>query len=670
MKKTFRPEVQGLRAIAVLAVLLFHIWPEWLRGGYVGVDVFFVISGYLITGHLLREVETTGRIGFADFYARRIRRLLPAATAVLLAVAGLLTFLPVLQWGMTGEQIAASALYYQNWWLAFQAVDYMGAENVPGPLQHFWSLAIEEQYYILWPLLLGGLAWGLRSARIPPRRLFEGLILLVFVASLAYCIYLTPRNQGWAYFATTTRAWELALGGLLASGYAFLTRLSTRVIGTLVALAGLAITVASMVMLTRESMFPGYLALFPVVGAGLILVGTDGPTGNPVRRLLATGPLQYFGDISYSLYLWHWPVVVYARNILGVEEFGLAEGGAIVGISIALAHFSKTMIEDRWRAPSAQGRSNVRAFAMGALCILLSLLSVFWTFRCYLEKASVPTAEGVAQISMSEEEGGGEKFTPRVVDAVRDTGKAYALGCITTTVGLEVKMCDLVANPRGKRVVVVGDSHAVAWLPALEILAEQRGWNLVAVVKSACPFAVFPDNVKSNLTIDTMISCADWERQAVEFVRGMDPDILVATNSVSSMNSVVNSSPGTRVSDGIVDAWNAALRPTAPIIAIADTPRFKNKVPDCVSMNMNNYAKCGRTRTDAVANHDPIREAAAAHPRAHLIDLTDEICTPTRCEPIVNGYFAWRDAHHMTATFARSLAPRLGEEIDRALATP
>lgn len=669
MAQNIRPEIQGLRAIAVLIVLLFHVWPSAMPGGYVGVDVFFVISGYLITGLLLREVEATGRISVLDFYGRRIRRLLPAATVVLIAAAICLQFVPTVRWGDTGEQIAASALYYQNWWLAVESVDYLAAENAPGPLQHFWSLSIEEQYYILWPIGFGVVAWAARKVRMTARRTFTAMVVLVFLASLSYSIYLTTRNTGWAYFATTSRAWELALGGLLAAMPATRRVNLAGSIGQLLSVVGLCMAALSAFAYSKQTSFPGLAALLPTVGTVLVLLGTSSNESNQIGRLLSVAPLRYFGDISYSLYLWHWPVVVYFSNILGVEELSPVEGIVVLVISIAMAHFSKTMIEDRWRKPSSEKRLHLRAYLLGAICVGMSLFSTGWTFQKVKQGQGAPDMEsrGAAQVGNVGKTLA--SFTPAIAEAESDVGTSYRQHCITTTRGIDVQQCRLVSSSSGgPTIVVVGDSHAASWLPAFERLAAERNWTLIAVIKSACTFSLFPKKIANNITQDTMKSCLEWQGKAVPYVRELNADILVTAQSVSSMAKSESSSDSKVVAAATVAAWKILERKGLTIVAMADTPRFRSKVPECLSMSQANPSRCGRERSAAFSARDPLIQAVEMYPRAKLVDLNDEICGPTRCEPVVNGMLAWRDAHHMTATFAGSLAPKLEKKLEAILA--
>jgi peptidoglycan/LPS O-acetylase OafA/YrhL len=255
----FQPEIQGLRAIAVMAVLVFHVWPDVLPGGYIGVDVFFVISGYLITGLLLREVERSGRISLVNFYRRRIRRLLPAAALVIIVSCMTVGMLPIVQWTDTAKEALASTFYLQNWWLAYQAVDYLAEDSAPGILRHYWSLSVEEQYYIFWPLLYIFVAASSHWARHHPRRTFAIMAIGIGVPSLLYSIYLTNQEPSSAYFVTTTRAWELAIGSGLAVFIHHAKSLSSSIRAS-IGLLGMISILISCLSFSEVTPFPGYAA--------------------------------------------------------------------------------------------------------------------------------------------------------------------------------------------------------------------------------------------------------------------------------------------------------------------------------------------------------------------------------------------------------------------------
>ena len=392
----FRADIQALRAISVLLVLAFHVWPTGITGGYVGVDVFFVISGYLITGHLVREVASTGRVDLPGFYARRARRLLPAASLTLVTVgAATYVWMPRWTWATVAADMAASTVYAENWMLVRRAVDYHAQGQTPSPLQHFWSLAVEEQFYLGWPLLVAGVAgcwkrWqrvtspvqdaddrGMNEAGIslnPPRRAYAFPMVSLCAISVAYAIFYTRVSPAAGYFMTLTRLHELGLGGLVGVWAAVAAGARPKAAGlpqsvkapadpcvgpiqvrpygrTLAAAAGLLTIGGSGFLYSPRLPFPGAAALVPALGAVGVIVAGEGGGTHALAPHLAHPWLQYIGDISYSLYLAHWPVVVVYPYMTGRPVDGnMGDGVLAVLVSLALAHGCKRFWEDRFRS--------------------------------------------------------------------------------------------------------------------------------------------------------------------------------------------------------------------------------------------------------------------------------------------------------------------------------
>lgn len=676
--QTFRPEIQGLRAIAVLAVLAFHLWPGALPGGYVGVDVFFVISGYLITGLLLKEYESTGTISVARFYKRRIRRLLPAATLVLIVVTACIALLPASRWEDVAGDIAASALYAQNWWLAHQAVDYLASENAPSPVQHFWSLSVEEQYYIVWPLLILGATHLSRWTARHPRKAFGAFIVGIGAASLAYSIFLTPRNPGVAYFATTTRAWELALGGALAVHRGW--QAWPRQIRLAASYLGVAMIVWSIVAYTTATPFPGYTALLPTVGAALVIIGGRVPGTVGITSVLASRPAQVIGDLSYSLYLWHWPLIVFYKARYG-DSISLIGALGILGGSFGLAFLSKRWVEDRFRFdPPRPGRIVGRAWALATLCISLSVCSALGVYALAehasgssglattRNEANYPGALALTEHVVSAD--ASAPYLPRPVDAKKDEPLAYRDRCITSVTKDDVMECRYGSlDPKAIKMLVVGDSHAVHWLPPLREIAIQRHWNMRVIVKSACAFAdVRPEDLED----DQSRLCASWNQKVLKRIATYKPDLIVISQSIGSLSHLVKGSAA-RSRDALVSAmlraWKKAAGNTAVIAAIKDTPRPGRNVPDCLSTPGATIESCAQSRERALGHWDPLEVVASRMRKARLINLDDAICGKVTCEPVVGNILVWRDSHHMTASFARTLTPALSDQLVPLLKT-
>ena len=349
--RRFMPEIQGLRAVAVGLVVLFHLWPAEVPGGFVGVDVFFVISGYLITSHLMREVDATGTVRLGSFYARRARRLLPASLLVL-AVSGIAAalILPAQLARSAMREVVASAVYVENLWLASQAVTYSASNDTASPLQHYWSLSTEEQFYALWPaLILVAVQLARRAGRggAGPdvgrtRRAVAGVLLALAAASLVHSIVLTASDPAAAYFVTTTRAWEFAAGALLSFVMARWTPSGAAAVG--LRWAGLAAVVATSFAISQATPFPGAVALVPVLGTAAIILAGDARPSDPLLRVGNLRPVQWLGDVSYAVYLWHWPLIALGPFVLG-RELSAVDKAAILVITGVLAHLTRRFVE-------------------------------------------------------------------------------------------------------------------------------------------------------------------------------------------------------------------------------------------------------------------------------------------------------------------------------------
>ncbi|WP_157124686.1 acyltransferase family protein, partial [Nocardia pseudovaccinii] len=362
----FRPDIEGLRAVAVLAVVLFHANTPGLGGGFIGVDVFFVISGFLVTGILWREAASADTIGLLRFYGARARRLLPAAGVVVVATAiGAAILLPPLQARQVLGDGIASALYTGNYRLALHGTDYLAADTLPSPFQHFWSLGVEEQFYLLWPALIAGTAWFARRRGIGSGAVLPYLVVLAIVATLSFAISLTWTHTlpPWAFFSLPTRAWELGAGGMIALTAGAWSRLPKSVAAP-AGWIGLTLIAGACTQLNAKTPYPGTAALLPVLGTALVIVSGCAETRFGVGRGLAVPVMRAIGRVSYSWYLWHWPVLLLAPYVLGHQ---LGRGGSMGTVMMAggLAMLTLWLVENPVRFAAPLRGSAARSLACG-----------------------------------------------------------------------------------------------------------------------------------------------------------------------------------------------------------------------------------------------------------------------------------------------------------------
>ena len=668
-KPHFRPDIEGLRAVAIGAVLLFHAGVPWAEGGFIGVDVFFVISGFLITGLLVREWRRSERIDLVVFYARRFRRLLPAALlAIVVTVAASWLVLSQLRFPSVAVDGAAAALYVSNIRFANEAIDYLGAEAAPSPLLHFWSLGVEEQFYLFWPLivLLAMRALGLRWLWL--------MVGAVTAVSLSLSLVWTDIAAPWAFFSLPTRAWQLGVGALMAVGVLRVPSRAPGWLGAALTWAGLAVIGAGVLLIDKDTPYPGTAALIPVVGTALVIIGSTHAQGLP-SRLLATRFPRWIGRISYSLYLWHWPLLVLVPIALGVDSLPL--NLALVVVATLIAWVSTDLYEAPIRharlLPMRPSRSVTAAMAAS---LVVAVGTLAWSRAVEGERWSPAAVDqvAVASIELPAPRRSGPvpaNLVPPLAGAYYDLPSGYDDDCHLDFTEVEPGPCMYGSEAGAATVLLLGDSHAQQWLPALQVLADEHDWRLRAITKSACP--MIEATVWNSVLKRGYRECDQWRETALELVEAEHPD-LVLISSASTYELMDGA--GERLSDGSDEAWAEALTAylrrvgeLAPVVVIADTPRLGYDPAECLATS-DGIEDCDIDRARMVDEAYAGLEARAAEAAgAGLVSATEWICSQTDC-PLVRGEFlTYRDSHHLSATFAARLAERLGAAIDSVAGT-
>lgn len=674
---SFRADIQGMRAIAVAAVVLYHVWPTWLPGGYIGVDVFFVISGYLITGLLVRELERTGTISLRDFYARRIRRLLPASATTLFAVAvAAAIWMPVSDWRALSSELVASMFYVQNLLMVVRQVDYLAYDAAPSPLLHFWTLSVEEQFYIFWPLLMLAMA-ALASRKVwPLRRALWLSLSVVCLLSLGHSIHISFVDPAPGYFLTTTRIWELGIGGLLAIlRPGFVAPLGRKML----AWAGLLAIIASAAFYSHRLPFPGYEALLPTLGAAAIIYASL-DRDEALGRWLSAVPMQYLGTISYSLYLWHWPVLVFYPMVTGRQADSLQDGVVVVVASIAFAHLSHRFVEERYRhtRPMEVFRPYVMAGALSAGVVLVSVAISMESanrtrnvFENLVGNTEYPGAMAIYRGSLAGHSAQEGDFVPAAGVATLDRGSAYdsegRSHCIATVRSEEVTSCEYGSPNAAYTIVVVGDSHAVHWLPALEAIADSADWHVKGLTKSNCLFtSELVGNSSSGRSRD-YTECKVWGEKVLQGLLKERPDLVILSHSA---RHVLNGRPAgkgeDRIARGIVGYTETLRDAGIKVAAIRHTPWQGVNVPQCMARPGSSIEQCSTPESQAV-HPGTIELAMMMDPSIKAIDMLPYFCQAGVCPAVIGNVLVYRDRHHLTATYARSLAPILGQEVSQLL---
>ncbi|WP_296664759.1 acyltransferase family protein [Demequina sp.] len=669
----FRPEIQALRALAVLGVVLFHLWPGRLTGGYAGVDVFFVISGYLITSHLAREVTRTGRIALSRFWARRVRRLLPAALSVLvLTTAATYLWVPRSLWTQHLWEVIASATYWQNWRLTAEAVDYLGAENNPSSVEHYWSLSVEEQFYLLWPLLLVGALILARRLGVDNRRVFMVMLALVGAVGLTTSIWMTATNPAAAYFVTPTRVWEFAVGGLLAFAPAATARLGDRGRAA-TAWAGWAAIAVTFVLYTPRTPFPGWTALLPVLGTAAVIWAGSFERG-VLARVTGWRPVQYTGDVSYSLYLWHWPFIVIVPYALDRPPSFLGNV-AILVVCYVLAGLSKRFIEDPARDGALLRNRTGRTYAFAVVSMAVTVAFAAWGIVA--AQGSLTDSEERTTELVGRTEGcfgaaavlGGEQpcvdpeldgvLLPEPAAILEDTGDAYA--CYDQSPGASVQTCTYGSTaPDALKVALIGNSHAASLLPGLMDQLDTANWTLDTYLSRGCEWqAPRPDDAE----------CAEHRQALQQAMEGGGYDLILVSERRSLTIPAGDPNPAAALH---AQAWAPLLEQGVPIVAVADNPVMTDTSLDCIARadGFDSASECGVARSDGLGTSDHLPEAVElAGDGAYLVDYTDLYCDESWCPAVIGHVIAYRDRTHITATFSRTLAPFLVADVQDILAS-
>ncbi|MFM9084951.1 MAG: acyltransferase family protein [Acidimicrobiia bacterium] len=664
-----RRDIEGLRAIAVLLVLAYHAGLPGISGGYVGVDVFFVISGFLITGLLVREHDATGRIRFGEFYARRIRRLLPASFVVVLAtLLASRVWLEPLRLDDLGRDAMAAAVFGTNVLFAARQTDYLQSALPPSPLQHYWSLGVEEQYYLAYPLLV----WlALRSgSRFGGRRTLAAALGALAVASLALGVALTPRSPAVAFYLLPTRAWELLAGGLLAlavhspagrgpsrgatdagGGRGLATRAAA---GWL----GLALVAVSATTYGEATAFPGWAALLPVAGAVLAIAAPHDRGPGP-RRLLDLRPMQWIGSRSYALYLWHWPILIVARAREGAE-LGAGTTAACIALTAVASEASHRLVEGPIRRPPVALRAAPRSLTFGAALVVAGLLvgaasvAVRPTVRGGSDVTAIARIEDAVRASVGMRELPGN-LSPSLEVVAETEPEIYGLGCHDH--GEDVPpTCVFGDESSDVTIALVGDSHAAQWFEPLRALAEREGLRLLSLTRSGCT----PLGVTSGLPEQ----CRTWFSNVLQRIGDEAVDLTIVSGFLNSDGLVVEPAAFAR---DLADARDALVA-RSPVMFIADTPRPGEQIPICLSADPANISRCHLVRTDAFrADADAIARDVFSTADATYLDLTDAFCAGETCPAVVGTSVVYRDQSHIAPAYALRLTDVLAPHVLEAL---
>ena len=661
-ERRFRPEIEGLRALAVFMVVSYHIWFGRVSGG---VDVFLLISAFLLTGSFIRKVESGTPLRLVHYWLNLFKRLMPVAALVLLGVfAATILWLPQTRWKDIFSEGWASLMYVQNWALAASSVDYGAADHSSAsPLQHFWSQSIQGQVFILWPVIFAVCALIAKASGARYRVVLSYAFGTIFAVSLAFSVYETDMHQALAYFDTRARLWEFALGSLLAIVLPLLDY--SRATRVFLGWAGVAAMLACGVFLQVQQQFPGYMALWPTLAACMVIVAGNTGSRFGVDRILASKPMTFLGGNSYALYLWHWPLLVIYLSVTGRDSAGPRSGAAIIAASLLLAILSTRFVERPVRTWQWASKGLWRP----ALVLAVSVTLVAAPLMNLQRDVDKPVAQ--ALIAPSSVNPGAASLFPGYVMAdgtaeaplvpglaqLADEWPVWDGGC--TQIGAPDyyrQRCEntWIGTP-SKTVALIGSSHALMWSAPFLEMAKTRNWRVVSYTGGWCPLTAGADK-----TIPA--GCKEYLNDSIAKTLALKPDLFVTNSTRAAYNGT-----GTEYLD---PGWTAmASRFTdagIPVLGIRDTPRFDAAAvksgPDCVAKHLKDYSSCFVAQNINYAD-TPLTDAVRDTPGVTFLDFTHYFCQDGECPAVIGNVVVYKDSNHVTATFLKTLTPAVADAV-------
>lgn len=648
LQKKFRPEIEGLRFIAALMVAVYHIWFQKVSGG---VDVFFVISGFLITISLINQINRTGRVSFTKFFGGLLTRLLPVATIGLLFVA-IFTYLfyPEIYKENTFNEIFASLFYFENWQLAINSVDYLNQSDYKSPVQHYWAMSIQGQFYLIWFVIFYLFNKFIFKENIKRNtKILLSLFIIIFILSFVYSIYLTEENQAWAYFDVRTRVWEFALGGIIAL---VIDKIKLPILLTsALSWVGLATIILLGLLFDVSTLFPGYIALIPTIGAIFIIISGNNQKNLGAEKLLSNKILMKLGGFSFSIYLCHWIILTLYKTIFN-DDINLINGLLILISSILIAYILTEFIEKPIRNKSLNPKLKWSYFVI--IIISISFICLYYKYELETSMSKVQSNNkylGAAAIYTDQINDENKKFYPETNIARKDLAISYKDKC--NNMGNESKniTCEYgEKNNYQYTIALVGGSHSAHWLGALETFAQKEKIRIVNITKSDCRFST---------DIQKHPSCNKWNQTIIDHIVDINPDLVFTTVDISNGKEKV-------VPQGFINQFNKLKEHNIQIFGVRDTPRLKINIPECIN-NMNEIADCSFDKKDYIITPSPWDKLENKPSNIIYHDYTKYFCTNEKCLPAIGNTIIYLDREHVTQTYMRTLGPYLRKDVLNAL---
>ncbi|KTR59388.1 acyltransferase [Exiguobacterium indicum] len=652
IESRFRPEIEGLRTVAALLVAIYHIWFNRVSGG---VDVFFVISGFLITTSITSTINRTGEFKFLPYVTKLLKRLLPSVLFILGVVLVLSTFLlPASILGKTIREVVASMFFYQNWQLAVSSTDYLDATQMKSPVEHFWALSIQWQFYMIWFVLFSFILWMMNKYQIRSiKAVLNGLLGFLFVTSLAYSIYLTEVNQPWAYFITPTRVWEFALGSLLCVNLSAIR--VPKWIATIIGWVGLLGLLTTGVLFNVSQMFPGYIALWPMTCALMIVLSGTQETRFGLKRFLGSKPMVKLGGIAFGIYLWHWVLLEFYRY--NVQQTpGLLVGTLIIVVSIGLSYLMTEWVEKPIRTSTVNRTAFKKLGALLTVNVLLigSLLGLAYMeeqeLKQTVSKNKYPGALAIEQTLPVPKQDPFPSYANVFNDLplVHTDGSNQRLQKTEAKVGVYGKTKDYKAT-----IALVGSSHSEQWFGALHEAIKGTDIRLLNLTRSGTRFSTGyePDSLKGI-----------WNQNVLNYLKDADVDLIIS--HVTAADALKDS-----IHQQMVDQMQF-VKDEYGIdgLALRDNPRYDFNVLEALeTTSIADTTKQMNTQPNQT-DEAYWKQFEKTNQSLHKLDLTRYFHVKGEYRPVIGNVVIYRDNSHMTNTYAESFAPMFKKKLDEVLA--
>jgi peptidoglycan/LPS O-acetylase OafA/YrhL len=657
----YRPEIQGVRAIGAIVIAVYHIWVVKVSGG---VDVFFAVSGFFMSGVLLRQYVVNDTIQVFGYWARIIRRITPSAyLIVLLTLFAAMIWLPEPLWAGFILEAVYTAIHVENLHLMRASVDYLARDVPPSPVQQFWALSIQMQFYVVWPFVFIIAGWISRRTRsgIAPFVLALGAITL---ASFVYSLIATPANPGPAYFNPFARIWEFSAGGLCAVLLPYLSL--TKTVRVLCGWTGLLLILGCAALLPRSVQFPGYVALIPVAGAILIILAGTSASRFGVDRLLASPPLVALGGLSFTFYLWHWPVLVFFLEATDQTHVGLVDGLIIIVIALCGAYLTMRFIELPIQRSSFGRAKTWYTYALGA-ALAIPVVATAGLWRYYITEtgqeaadlAQLPMAQQTPALQLEVLQNNAEDVPDvQLITAKTNVAIAYYDGCHQQVLNPVTLACEygLKTNP-AKTIALVGSSHMTQWLPAFRLIAQQYSLKIILITKRNCTFGALE---KANE------SCRKWNVNVIAKLAELHPDAVVVNGTRPTSSNARKQEPETPIEyvpREFIAQWKQVEKLGISLIALRDNPWFDIDIATCVARYETNPLNCALPRKQALLPENPAIDVKPKFKDLTVLDLTSYLCSNTMCPAVTQNILMYRDQDHLSLPYVQSLAAPLEQKM-------